>query len=85
MPHVGHMNFAIWVVILNRGSQVAGLFVVADTSCTIKAASNHATPGFILLIAMYYVLNLEYPKVYSQLLGLIQKYVVGNWQIPPVL
>ena len=35
--------------------------VVADT-CTIKAESNHATPGFILLIAKYYVLNLECPK-----------------------
>ena len=42
--------------------------VVADT-CTIKAESNHATPAFILLIAKYYVLNLEGPKVYSQLLG----------------
>ena len=48
------------IVILNRDRQIAGLFVVADT-CTIKAASNHATPGFVLLIATYYVLNLEYP------------------------
>jgi len=32
----------------------------------------------VLLMAVYYVFDLDYPEIYSQVLGMIQQWVIGD-------
>ena len=34
--------------------------------------------GLMVLIAVYYVFDLAYPKMYSQLLGILQEYIINE-------
>ncbi|XP_063959686.1 uncharacterized protein LOC135155065 [Lytechinus pictus] len=63
------------VIFVTGEEDVTGCFIVSD-EVTIDCKVTNLTKAFMQLIAAYYVFNLEYPKMYSQLLGLVQSYVL---------
>lgn len=52
------------------------IYVVGD-GIHIKCHDN-CTPAILQLLAVYYVFQLEYPRIYSQLLGLLQTLVTSE-------
>ena len=65
-------------MIIKSDGRISGVFIVGDgvhISC-----SKTVTDAVITLMGVYYVFDLEYPKIYSQLLGTLQTHVVGGVQ-----
>lgn len=63
------------LVIFKSEGCIKGQYVVADgTYINVNSCSEKA--GVLLLVAVYYILDLEYPRVYSQLLGILQTHLV---------
>ena len=52
-------------------------YVVFD-GCMIDVGSPCTTEALLTLIATYYVFGVEYPKIYSQALGLAQTFIVRD-------
>jgi hypothetical protein len=51
---------------------------VAGDNCQIFGQTLSVLDSIMLLIAIYYVFDLEYPAMYAQMLGIIQHWVVGD-------
>jgi hypothetical protein len=51
--------------------------VVGD-NCQIFGQTLSVLDSIMLLIAIYYVFDLEYPTMYAQMLGIIQHWVVDD-------
>ncbi|KAL5018981.1 hypothetical protein ScPMuIL_004703 [Solemya velum] len=63
------------LVIFKSEGCIKGQYVVADgTYINVNSCSEKAV--VLLLVAVYYILDLEYPRVYSQLLGILQTHLV---------
>ena len=58
------------LVLFFREDKFIGSFIVAD-GVTIKVTSVSTSASLVALLAVYYVFQLEYPRRYSQLLGLL--------------
>jgi hypothetical protein len=52
-------------------------YVVGD-NCQMFGQTLSVLDSIILLIAIYYVFDLEYPTMYVQMVGIIQHWVVGD-------
>ena len=63
------------IVVFRRDGEIIGTYIVGDKTVITSQRTSFAA-SFIVLVATYYVFNLEYPRVYSQLLGLFQTYVI---------
>jgi len=61
------------VLVTDDEFQVA--YVVGDGR-HINCKSSNVFSGLLVLIAVYYVMDLHYPPVYSQLLGILQQHVL---------
>ncbi|XP_038065740.1 uncharacterized protein LOC119735869 [Patiria miniata] len=68
------------LLVLKKGGTIAGTFVVGDTVSIMchSTSDKSITSAMLTLIAVYYVFDLDYPKIYSQLLGTLQSHVVGG-------
>jgi len=56
-------------ILLNDDSSTNKVFVVGDTIHLCEA--DNIKDGFLLLLAFYFLMNLNYPAHYAQMLGLI--------------
>jgi hypothetical protein len=52
-------------------------YVVGD-NCQMFGQTLSVLDSIMLLIAIYYVFDLEYPTMYVQMVGIIQHWVVGD-------
>ena len=57
------------LVVFTDHHRLKSSFVVADGVTIMSKMGSTATDAILLLIAVYYLFDLEYPKTYSQLLG----------------
>ena len=57
-------------------NNIKSTFIVADTIVIETGAD--MKEAILSLLGVYYVCCMEYPKLYSQILGLLQTYIVGN-------
>lgn len=65
------------VVFINEEENAVANYVVGD-NCQIFGQTLSVLDSVMLLIAVYYVFDLEYPTIYAQMLGIIQHWVVGD-------
>lgn len=70
-------NTSPHLLIFTAGDNIIDAYIVGDNQ-VIKTDANTLFDALIVLIATYYTFNLEYPKVFSQVLGLFQTYVIGE-------
>ena len=59
------------------GTTPKGNFVLFD-KCTTDVGAKSTVNALLVLMAIYYVFNLEYPKIYFQVLGIVQTYVMKD-------
>ena len=64
------------LIIFKHDGEVTASFVVGDGVSIMTEKSVSAAT--LVLIATYYLFNMEYPKIYSQLLGILQTQVVRS-------
>ena len=66
------------MLVLKRGGAITGTFIIGDgVSITFHTSTDKSvTSALITLIGVYYVFDLEYPKMYSQLLGMLQTHLL---------
>jgi hypothetical protein len=65
------------MTLILRSSLVIPNYVVGD-NCQMFGQTLSVLNSIMLLIAICYVLDLEYPTMYAQRLGIIQHWVVGD-------
>ena len=70
-------NDAPHLVIFTKNMIFEAAVIVGDAS-EIAAQCTSVPEALVVLMAVYYVMDLDYPKIYSQLLGFIQHFVVGD-------
>ena len=66
------------LLVLKNDSHITGTFVVGDgvkITCH-SAADKTITTAVLTLMGVYYVFDLDHPKIYSQLLGIFQTYLI---------
>ena len=51
--------------------------VVVGDEVQIYTQAETLLDGLMVLLAVYYVFDLAYPKMYSQLLGILQEYIIN--------
>ena len=52
--------------------------VVVGDEVQIYTQAETLLDGLMVLLAVYYVFDLAYPKMYSQLLGILQEYIINE-------
>ena len=65
------------MTLILRSSLVIPNYVVGD-NCQMFGQTLSVLDSIMLLIAIYYVFDLEYPTMYAQMVGIIQHWVVGD-------
>jgi hypothetical protein len=65
------------MTLILRSSPAIPKYVV-DDNCQIFGQTLSVLDSIMLLIAIYYVFDLEYPTMYVQMVGIIQHWVVGD-------
>ena len=65
------------VVYLDTDDQVQCIYVVGDGT-KIFGQTCSILDAVILLIAVYYIFDFDYPAIYSQVLGIVQHWVIGD-------
>ena len=61
----------------SKGEKIEKMYISGDCS-VIDIDSTELLDALIILMATYYTFGIEYPKSFSQILGLFQIYVVGD-------
>ena len=51
--------------------------VVVSDEVQMYTQAETLLDGLMVLLAVYYVFDLAYPKMYSQLLGILQEYIIN--------
>jgi hypothetical protein len=65
------------MTLILSSSLVIPNYVVGD-NCQMFGQTLSVLDSIMLLIAIYYVFDLEYPTRYAQMVGIIQHWVVGD-------
>ena len=52
--------------------------VVVSDEVQMYTQAETLLDGLMVLLAVYYVFDLAYPKIYSQLLGILQEYIINE-------
>ena len=66
------------ILVIKRGGAIIGIFISGD-GVNIRchtSTDKTVTSAIITLLGVYYVFHLEYPKMYSQLLGILQTHLL---------
>jgi len=58
------------VILMTDEGQCSRVFIVSDGACVCDI--NTIENGLLLLLGVYFLLNLNYPKQYAQVLGFFQ-------------
>ncbi|XP_063409727.1 uncharacterized protein LOC134692990 isoform X1 [Mytilus trossulus] len=65
------------VVFLDQEGNTLCSHVIGDGR-KIKGQTLNVLDSLLLLIAVYYVFDLDYPEIYSQTLGILQQWAIGD-------
>ena len=65
------------LLVIKSDDKITAIFIVGD-GVHISCRGNKVTDAVITLLGVYYVFDLDYPKIYSQILGILQTHVVGG-------
>eukprot|EP00105_Crassostrea_gigas_P039153 XP_019923301.1 PREDICTED: uncharacterized protein LOC105329498 [Crassostrea gigas] len=65
------------LIVFKNEDEVLVIYIVAD-GCQILDTTRCIRTAVMLLIASYYVFDLDYPAIYGQFLGFLQHWVVGD-------
>ena len=65
------------VIFLDTENNVICTYVIGDGKKILGQTLN-VLDAAVLLMAVYYVFDLDYPEIYSQVLGMIQQWVIGD-------
>jgi hypothetical protein len=52
--------------------------VVVSDEVQMYTQAETLLDGLMVLLAVYYVFDLAYPKIYSKLLGILQEYIINE-------
>lgn len=78
MKHIENVEDSFPLMyVFSSGETVEKIFVVGDKT-VIDTNVTDFYQSLIILIAVYYTFGIDYPKAFSQILGLFQIYVVGD-------
>ncbi len=66
------------VVFLSGDSDLTGVFVAADTVYTEVNVKGGVMGGVMVLLAMYYIFDLAYPRAFHNILGMFQIFVMDE-------
>jgi hypothetical protein len=72
-PPVGQEPFV--VLSLDEESKISGIFVVGDG--TNVCQSDNVKSSILHLLSLYFLININYPPMYSQMLGFLQLRCLG--------
>lgn len=65
------------LIVFKNEYEVLVIYIVAD-GCQMLDTTRCIRTAVMLLIASYYVFDLDYPAIYGQFLGFLQHWVVGD-------
>lgn len=63
------------LVVFKSEGKIKGQYIVSDNTY-IECCATSANASILELMAAYYVFDMEYPRMYSQLLGILQTYLL---------
>ena len=66
------------LILFLKGKDQLEMAVIATDNCRIYCQAENIINSIMILLACYYVFNLDYPRKYSQCLGFLQQYVLGD-------
>ena len=66
------------LVMFLKGKEQLEMAVIVTDSCKIYCQAKSILDSIIILLASYYVCNLDYPRKYNQWLGFSQQYVLRD-------
>ena len=69
---------APYLVLHIEGDHLKEAFVVGDDGVVIFTQAKNVLDAAIVLLAVYYLAHLSYPRVYSQALGFLQHFLIGE-------
>jgi len=70
-------NEPLHIVVLTVGEDITGVFIVGYTA-VIKVPKPDILSATLLLLVSYYVFDIEYPRMYANLLGVLQTVAIGE-------
>ena len=59
-----------------QGGTITGIFLVADGVSSRVDKTGGIISGVLKLLGLYYVFDLQYPRMYAMMLGLLQTTVI---------
>ena len=59
-----------------QGGTITGIFLVADGVSSRMDKTGGIISGVLKLLGLYYVFDLQYPRMYAMMLGLLQMTVI---------
>jgi len=65
------------VTLVDSQDEPVSIFIVADGSQLYEVPGTNVASALLALFATYFVLNLDFPYQYAQLLGLLQHHCVA--------
>ena len=65
------------ILVIVENNSLGQAYILGD-GCTIKCETGDFSDALILLLGTYYIFDLAYPRVYSQILGFLQQYVLKD-------
>lgn len=72
------------LILFLKGMDQLEMTVIATNNCRIYCQTENVINSIMILLASYYVFNLDYPRKYSQCLGFLQQYVLDIMMLLPV-
>ncbi|XP_013389781.1 uncharacterized protein LOC106158388 isoform X1 [Lingula anatina] len=76
-PPLTSVEDAPYLAVFRSEDNVLQHTCVIANGCRIEVKSNSAEQAVLVLLAVYCCFQLEYPKEYSQILGIFQQYLLG--------
>lgn len=64
------------LILFLKGMDQLEMTVITTNNCRIYCQTENVINSIMILLASYYVFNLDYPRKYSQCLGFLQQYVL---------
>ncbi|KAK3085365.1 hypothetical protein FSP39_002173 [Pinctada imbricata] len=66
------------LILFFKGEDTLEMSVIATDTCRIFCQADTVPDAVMMLLASYYVFDLDYPRKYTQCLGFLQQVVIGD-------
>ena len=65
------------IVLFRQSNEIKGMYIVGD-ECKIRCQGSSVTSAVLEIITLYYNFNIDYPKCFAMVLGIIQQCCLGE-------